>query len=174
MRDHIILACVVVVATGSIVTALGVVWLCAHATNVASVLRQAALDAVELQDAMHTAVVDALLRIEEAAADAKEAALEAKMAAERTAESVYVGTELGHQNAESNRRLEGTAKGIADDLAEEHVRVEAARSRADAADAVAVQTTKDVAHDLAKATERANVAEGSDGAAADAASRAKP
>lgn len=126
MRDQVILAAVVVISAASIVTALGVVWLCAHATHVAAVLRQTAIASVELQDAATAAVADALLRIEEAAADAKDAALEAKKAAERTSESVHVGTELGYQAAESNRRMEAGAALIAHDLSAAHGRADAA------------------------------------------------
>lgn len=115
MRDHVVFAAVVVVAASTLVTSIGVVWLCSHATQVAAVLRRSALDAIELHDAANAAAADALLRIEELADAVRE-----------TAERVNVGTELGYQNAEAASRMEAGAVVIAHDLTAAHERADAA------------------------------------------------
>lgn len=108
----------VILTASSLVTAIGVVYMCAQITSAANrfFLGKQARDEADTVQAV--TVTDALLRIEEAATAAK-------IAASQVAGRVDVATELGFQNAESLHRTEDADALVAEDLAGSIARADA-------------------------------------------------
>lgn len=107
-----------VAVISSLVTAVGVVWLCIHIDRATKRFFLSAEAYEEANVVRHVTVTDALLRVEEAVT-------EARIAATRVAEKVNVTAELGFQNAEGQHRMEEANAEVAHDLAESIARADA-------------------------------------------------
>ncbi len=107
----------VIRTTAVVITAVGVVWLCAR-LDAAARLFLAHADRAEADTVAAVTVADALLRIEEAAEKARDASL-------LVAARVDVTAELGFQAAASARRIESHESQVAEDLAGSIARADA-------------------------------------------------
>lgn len=109
MRDTLITVCVAVVAVASIVTSLGMVWLCATTTTLLRSIERGSQKNLEAADILQCTVIDALAAIQEEVA-------ESKSHCKTVVEKLNVSNELGYQNAEANDRIESAAAVVASDL----------------------------------------------------------